>query len=99
MKGKLPKSFSVCGQDFKIKYQKNINTENTLGLCKFFENEILVRTEFEGKEIPHDHKMQILCHEIIHSMLHVMNQHELNSNEEFVDSLAQVAWQVLKTIK
>ena len=96
---RLPKRFKIAGHDFKIIYNKNIEIEGTLGVCKFLENEIHIRTEYEGKEISEDQLFQTICHECLHAVMFVLNKHELNSDEDFIDSTSQLLWQIIKTIK
>jgi hypothetical protein len=99
MKDKLPKKFSILGNDYTIHYGKDINCENTIGLCKSLECKIYIRTHFEGAELPKDQIMGTVWHEIFHAILTSLNMHDLNSNEDFVDTMGASVWQVLKTMK
>jgi len=101
-KPKFPKQISIAGQDIKIKYQKDIKADGTLGLNKLLMNEISVRTHYDGEKLPHDQVLQTLTHEIIHGCLVTMGTElalQCNLDEGFVDGLAHLIWQARKTEK
>lgn len=99
MKVKIPKQFELAGQTIKTKVADNIDTDGAVGLSKFHQNEIRVRRVVEGEPVSHDVQLQTFFHELAHFMLYVMNEHELNSNEKFVDNLGQFLYQFEKSRK
>ena len=98
MKDKVPRSFTVGGQDFKVKYGKEIS-EGNFGHTEYFQNEVVVKSHYNGK--PYNKQQQVQCfyHELVHVILMTMNEHELNSNEQFVDIFGQFFYQFMKTAK
>lgn len=99
MKVKIPKQFELAGQQIKVKVSPCIETDGAVGLSKFNQNEIRVRTRLDGEDISEDVKVQTFWHEAAHFILYVMNEHDLNSNEKFVDNLGHMLYQLDKTRK
>lgn len=99
MRVKIPKQFELAGQTIKTKVSPSIETEGAVGLSKFHQNEIRVRTKLDGEDITHDVQAQTFFHELSHFILYVMNEHELNANEKFVDNLGQFLYQYEKSKK
>jgi len=99
MKVKIPKTFELAGQTIKTKVSASIETEGAVGLSKFHQNEIRVRTKLDGEDIVHDVQVQTFFHEMAHMLMYIMNEHELNNNEKFIDNLGQFLYQYEKSKK
>ena len=98
MKNNIPKTFSLGGLEFKVK-NGNVPSEGNLGHCDFFENEIIVKSHYNGKPVHKQQQTQTFYHELVHAILMTMNQHELNQDEQFVDLFGQFLYQFSKTAK
>lgn len=95
---KIPKSFTLGGQEFKVLHG-DFPSEGNLGHTDYFNNEIVVRSVFNGKAYNRQQQEQCFFHELVHAILMTMNEHELNSNEQFVDLFGQFLYQYTKTAK
>lgn len=98
MKAKVPKSFSLAGLEWTITHGE-VPSEGNLGHCDFFEQEIIVKSKYNGKKINQQTQAHTFYHELVHALLMSMGQHELNQNEEFVDLLGNFLYQFSKTAK
>lgn len=94
----IPKKFTIGAIDFKVKHGDFIS-EGNLGHTKILSSEILVRSTYDGKSICKQQQEQTFHHELVHAILMVMNEHDLNQNEPFVDLMGQFFYQYLKTRK
>jgi hypothetical protein len=82
------KKFDQGGHSIKVKYVKTVRDKDgseIFGQCNPFTNEIHVATQLNGMKLSEEVIEHTLCHERVHLMLMLMNEHELNSNEQFVD--------------
>lgn len=95
----IPKTFEIAGQSYKVKVAKDIDCDGAVGQARFFENEVRVRTHYNGKPVTPDVMNQTMYHELVHVILHTMNEDELNSNESFVDQFGHLLYQYLKSAK
>lgn len=84
------KSFKLGGHSIKVKYLKtvrNTDGQEIYGLCNPMTNEIHISTHIMGMKLNEDVVAHSLAHERSHMMLILMNEHDLNNNEQFVDIL------------
>lgn len=99
----LIKSYELGGHTIKIQYKKSVSDPYTgeviLGLTEPLKNKIQVSTEWNKEELAQEAKEHTMWHEIVHSILTIMGEVELNSNEKFVDSFASYLHQIDKTKK
>jgi len=97
------KSFKLGGHTIKVKYVKTVRCQETgaeiFGNCNPMTNEIYIATYIRGNKIAEDVIKHSLQHEKAHYMLILMNEHELNSNEAFVDMLGMFMHQYDETKK
>lgn len=86
------KKIKLGSHTISIKYEKtvfNSEGEPVLGESDFLSNTIKISTEFGPKKIHEQVIQHTLFHEITHFILYLMNQHELNGNETFVDIMGE----------
>lgn len=96
----IPKTFHLMGQKIKVTYDnKKCSSENALGLSDLQGNEILIAREVDSKKVPIDRVEQTFVHELVHFILHNMNEKKLCYDEKFVDNFAGLLHQYLKTKK
>ena len=84
------KRLELGGHDIRVKYQPIVRDEEgaeIFGLCDPLQNIIYVAETMKGVQLAEDVLLHSLCHEIVHYILMLMSEHELNSNEPFVDKV------------
>lgn len=84
------------GTEFRVRVvpEKDWPDDETLGFCNLEQNTVIVRGD-----LPDVEKQQVFCHELVHAILHKMNEHKLNDNEKFVDLFGSLLHQAWVTIK
>ncbi len=95
----VPTSFTAGGHTFKILLGKDIDTDGAIGITKFLQCEIRLRTHLDGEALSVSQVQQTYFHEKAHVMMMILNQDELNSNEPFIDNLGQIDFQISRTEK
>lgn len=97
------KSFKLGGHTLKVRYVKTVRCHETgaeiFGNCNPMTNEILIATHLNGHKLSEDVLKHSLAHERSHYMMILMNQHELNNNETFIDLLGMFLHQYDETKK
>lgn len=97
------KSFELGPHKYKITYSKNVvdpsSGELVLGLTEPLQNRIQVCTHWNGEKLSEEAIEHTTWHEIVHAILIIMSESELNSNEKFVDSFGSYLSQIGKTKK
>lgn len=96
MRFKTPKEIEVGGQLFKI-----IQTDSLRKLAGAFGQAHLMTGEIylDTKDTPVDTQAITYYHEVFHCILDTLGRKELCLDEEFVDSVANLLWQSIKTAK
>lgn len=74
---------------------KQIPQEGAVGLCKFFENEILVQTHLSGKPIAKSQVEQTFWHEYCHYLFDQCRREDLSLDENLVDLCGEFLYQSL----
>lgn len=86
------KHIRILGVDYEVKEVEIINDDPFLcGLCRYDTNEILIK-----RSISEDNKKIILIHEVIHAILGNLGFENENENENLINSLSSVLYQILK---
>lgn len=98
MKTHIPKSFTLGAIEFTVEYGDKVS-EGNLGHTAFLESNVLVKTHYDGKTICKQQQEQTFYHELVHCVLGIMNESELNGNEQFVDIFGQLLYQYFKSVK
>lgn len=93
----IPKSFEVAGQMFNVRIGRDIETEGAVGLTKFMQHEVRIRTHFNGEEMAPDHLRVTFWHEVLHCIAMTLNEGDFNENEKLIDTIAHFIHQVEKT--
>ena len=97
---KIPKSYKLFGHTVKIKKCKNlINEHEAIGRYIYLTNTIELQTKTKITDITESQIGHTFCHEVIHSWLTALNEHELNANEKFVDQMGGLLHQFLVSYK
>ncbi len=97
------KSFEMGGHKIKIKYVPSLtDTERErqiFGDCNPMTNVVRIALSLNGNVLAEDVLEHSLWHEKVHLALMLMNEYELNTNEKFVDTMAMLFHQSVKTEK
>lgn len=97
------KSFKLGGHSIKVTYTKTVRDHETgaeiFGNCNPMTNEIKIATYINGTKLAEDVLRHSLKHELVHYILMLLNQAELNSNESFVDMVGMFLHQFDETKK
>ena len=95
----IPKSVELLDQTINIVYKDDMtDKEDIVGRCRYRTNEIEIQ-EPKKHNMPDDQVIRTYFHELVHFILDVMKEEELNKKEEFVDTLAGYIYQSIKTSK
>jgi predicted SprT family Zn-dependent metalloprotease len=91
------KSFELGGIKFKIKYTRKLNENGgAWGYCDYDKGQIEI---CDPRDCNEDLFRITFNHELIHAILFAAGQTELSKNEPFVELVAQLSAQVMKTLK
>jgi hypothetical protein len=91
---KIPKSFECGGRTVRVKEVLEFDQEDRVGDWRM--HKMLIRIL---ATLNRDVKSQTFWHEAFHVILETSGNSELSSNEDFVESVSQLIWQVIKTSK
>lgn len=98
IKTKLPKQYTVGGQQMNIREVERIDDER-LGQCCLGEGTVDIAKTFRGMIQSETSKRNTLYHEIVHTILDTMGEHDLSANEKFVCSFSGFLTEVISTLK
>lgn len=96
MELKIPTSFQLASCDWKVDNVEDIDdrglgrTYSPLGLIK-------LANTWQGKIIAEDAKLNTFYHELVHAMLDTSEYKDLSNDEPFVQALANLFIEYLKT--
>ena len=94
---KIPKTFKIAGQKFKVEYSKKLlHKEDKVGQVRFRENRIFIQPPLKGSKIPKSHIAQTYLHEVVHVILYYMRE-GTEYTEGFVDLFAEFLYQILES--
>lgn len=91
----LPKEFQVGGKTFKVRMIPTLAKCGALGMARYDDCEIWLEASIQNDDM----KGITFYHEIVHVILDTMGRNSLRDDEEFVDSFANLLWQIEKTGK
>lgn len=102
VKGSIPRAFTLFGQKYTIDQHSEIIDKNpdVDGQITYGTNQISIRTINDRREwLSEDYKQMVFWHEVIHAILHNIQEDELNSNEKFVSLMGNSLHQVVKSME
>jgi len=89
----IPHNIKIGGIDVKVERDPELmRTQHVAGMACYEHQKIIIDPTIEGLDI----LQQTFIHEVVHFILYVMGKQELRQNEEFVDSFAHLAYQIIK---
>jgi hypothetical protein len=87
----IPKSFKIFGDKIDVIFDEEYcNARKLYGEASFTEAKIRLSTTAERDILSQDRIEDTFYHEKVHIILDAMKEHELSSNEKFVDLFAKL---------
>lgn len=100
MTTQIPRTFQVMGITYTVVMQPSLaHDTNNLGMTNYRTQEIELQCGSEGYPIPEEQVEQCFFHELVHVVLHAMQEDELEKNEKFVDLFASLLHQIVSTMR
>lgn len=84
---KIPKSFTVGGQDISVLIHNTIDGDK-MGEACLWDGTIKISEIYKGCKQTDSSKFNTFHHELIHLILDTMGEYELSSNERFVNTFS-----------
>lgn len=83
----IPKQFTVGYKTYKVEIVPIITKDGmqVFGLFDPKTDTISIAQTVDGVKVSEKDKLSAFYHELIHAVLHAMGEHELNSDERFVE--------------
>ena len=95
---KIPTSFQLFGQTIEVEWDAKLADKGDMtGAARYRENKIQLQPNGENCNLPQTQLEAIFLHELIHWILHSLQENELDGNEKLVDLIATLLHQALKT--
>ena len=92
---RLPKSLEVGGITITVIEDPNLyETHGAYGMMDMDRGKLLIEKSLVG-----DTRAITYHHELVHMILNTLGRTELNEDEAFVDSVANLLWQANKTAR
>lgn len=93
---RIPKSFRVGGQDVNVCEVDRFENDS-IGRCNVAGGLIEIAKTFRGCKQSDSSKLNTFYHELIHTILDTMGEHELSSNERFVSTLSSFLTEAIRS--
>lgn len=95
-----PSRFNVRCRNFRIKYVRDTsNLDGNLGVIDCERGEVMIAERHDGKSLPQDSIDETIAHELVHCATWAAGYESLSDDEMFVDRMAVVILQILKSLK
>ncbi|MBU3098731.1 MULTISPECIES: hypothetical protein [Clostridium] len=95
---KIPKSIKIGWRKYKVVYVKDLQDaegNDLLGQINYNANVI----RLESNNISEDYGNVVFLHEVVHGLFNSLGLNEQNDNEDIVDGLSEIMYQVIKENK
>ena len=90
----IPHKFEIAGLTVEIVVENGSIVEASyIGKSDFSFQKI----HMDLSTVPRQTTEQAFCHEVVHWILYIMNEHDLRCNEKFVDTFAHLMYQVFSS--
>jgi len=97
---KIPKRFKLLGHSITVEYDPMLDGRNgCTGEARYTTNSIALQSNTDTFSRPHSQQEHVFLHELTHHILNEMNEHDLRSNEKFVDVFSGLLHQALTTME
>jgi hypothetical protein len=88
---RIPKSFKLFGTTINIVWDnQKMNDKSRYGESRYSESKIILSTTDGLDNLSEGRILDTFYHEKVHMILDSMKEHELSSNEKFVDTFAKL---------
>lgn len=99
---KIPKRFELLGNTIDVEFSDtHFNENDEHGRASYRRNKIILQKPTESICLSDDVLNCVFIHEVIHHVLYIarnaVDDPELHSNESFVELVAQLLYQIIKT--
>ena len=95
---KIPKRFKLLGHTVEVKDEPAGHYEKGRhGACNFEAKWIKITPRSDSHPVTQSSVEHTFIHELVHMCIYHTEQHQLNDNEGFIDSLAGLIHQALTT--
>lgn len=96
----MPVSFELFGSKWIVIFDDDyLENKSCYGESSYDERIIRLQKKSRGKERSIDGISQTFYHELTHAILDSMKEHDLSSNEKFVDLFGALLHQSIKTLR
>lgn len=101
MKSKhIPKSFQLGGKTYTVKIDNDINYDVSChGVHEPYLQKISLADTIRNKKISQEHVEETFYHELVHAILTMISNEDLNKDEDFVNRFSAMLYQYMKTKK
>lgn len=96
---KIPNKYKLFDNQYVIESKEDLWDEQNMFTGRHYsgENKIILQTPTQG--LCEAIIEQTFFHELVHSILHKMNENELDENENFVEVFSQLLRQAINTME
>jgi predicted SprT family Zn-dependent metalloprotease len=100
MSMKIPVSFQLFGQTIFVTYDdRDMTKDGQLGIAYLDTGHIKLQPVNGTSKLKKGTVEQVFCHELVHHILHAMNETKLATSEKFTDNFASLLHQALSTAR
>lgn len=98
MLNRIPKSFTVGGQDMYVFIVDTIPNDK-MGECTLWNGNISIARTYKGFPQTQSSQYNTFFHELTHAVLDTMGEYELSQNERFVCTFASLLTEAVRSFK
>jgi hypothetical protein len=97
---RIPTRFKLLGHTITVEYDHMLDGRNgCTGEARYTTNSIALQPNTDTFNRPTSQREHVFLHELTHHILNEMNEHDLRSNEKFVDVFSGLLHQALTTME
>lgn len=95
---KIPAQISLGGSMWTVEFDEKLCRDlGIYGRCEPSQTRIVLSKTAEGEPVSYEKLQSVYMHELVHSILHTIDEDELYTNEKFIETFAQTLLQALRT--
>ena len=95
---RIPKSFTVGGQDIEVREIERCDS-GCLGECCVSEGFVDIAYTSRGRKICDSVRLNTFFHELTHCILDTMGENEMSNNEKFVNTFSGFLTEAIRSFK
>ena len=89
----IPTEFYLGGVKFQTEFNNKFDNPDQLGMSIPALGKIIISPIYRNEIVPMDSQERTFYHELVHTILIELGEHELSSNERLVDSFSALLYQ------